>query len=392
MLRYNGVVMCIKIFFALVFLFLMNPAAWAAETGTGFSQKDFAQLIVDQFSWASGLTAERTDRDYLLILGGKRTFRYEAENAYNEKTDRVTVREFNMFGPFTGKGWILGVSDTTSANFTILVPIQGEYTLKAVIKGNGFVWNIDNKEYRASSNSGNFREVDLGKIPLKAGITTLTVAIPPEGAIDSFSLAAADHVPIQPLVGWRFKERLNAGRMAEVAVSMASLYAQLPESQNSALRSLSVSETALIPETAAKTAITYLGKFTSREWIRADYRGATIQIPVKAADAGFYGVTATVMGERIKGSINENFFEVPAKPYLDKVSLGLFRLESGDNMITVNLPPMGGIDTLEFNKKSTSPDDFLKLAGIKGPADRLISEEEARAFLKTLQATYPVRK
>lgn len=381
-----------KIVAAVGIFFLLNHFSWAAEVGSEFSQKNFAQLIVNHFSWSAGLPSEPTDRDYLLILGGKRVFKFEAENVYNEKTDRVTVSEYSLFGPFTGKGWILGVSEPVSTNFTILMPIQGEYTLNAVIKGDGFVWNLDNKDYRTDSKSGSFREVEVGKVNLKAGIVEIRVTIPPEGAIDSFSFIAANHTSIQPLIGWRFKEPLTAGRMAEIAVSLASLYSQLPDAQENSLKRLSVSEAAPVPATAAKTGITYMGKFTSGEWVRADYRGATIQIPVKVADTGFYGIAANIMGEQIKGSVNGNRFEVPAKPYLDKVKLGLFRLESGDNMITVNLPPMGGIDTLELNKKSSLPDDFLKLAGIQGPHERLISEDEARAFLTKIQAAYPIRK
>lgn len=388
----SGGIMFFRTVMAMGFVFLFNSFCWAAEPGKMFTQKDFAQLIINHFSWAAGLPEDSTDRDYLMILGGKRTFRYEAETAYNASTDRVTVREYSLFGPFTGKGWILGVSDTTFANFTVLLPIRGEYTVKAVIKGDGFIWKVNNKDYRADSKSGNFREVEIGKITFNAGIVTMRVTIPPEGAIDSFSFTAADHTPIQPLIGWRFKEPLNAGRMAEIAVSMTSGYSQLPESKDGPLKTLSVSEAAEIPVTAAKTGIAYLGKFISREWVRADFRGATLQIPVKAADTGFYGITAIVMGDKIRGSVNESRFEVPAKPYLDRINLGLFRLESGDNTITVELPPMGGIDTLDFNKKSTSPDDFLKLAGIKGPAERLIAADEAKAFLNFIQTVHPVRK
>jgi hypothetical protein len=61
-------------------------------------------------------------------------------------------------------------------------------------------------------------------------------------------------------------------------------------------------------------------------------------------------------------------------------------------MITVDLPPMGGIDTINFNKKNTTPDDFLKLAGIKGPAERLITADEARILLKSIQTAYQIRK
>lgn len=373
-------------------MLLFSATGWGADTPAGFTQKDFAQLIFKQFSWSAGLPAEPSDRDYLMILGGKRTFRFEAENAYNEKTDMVTMREYAVFGPFTGKGWISGVAETTSANFTVLLPMDGEYVVKTVMRGNGLVWRINDRDYRVDANSADFREVEVAKVQLKAGVLVIPVTIPPEGAIDSFSFTAGDLPPIQPLIGWRFKEQLTAGRMAEIFLTMTSLYSQMPDSQDNSPVSLPVSEVAQIPATAAKTSVEYLGRFTSRQWVRADFRGATLQIPVKMADTGFYTVTANALGEKIRGSINQNPFEVKGKPYLDRINLGHYRLESGDNSITIDLPPMGGIDVLEFRKKSASPDDFLKLAGIKGPAERLITADEAGVLLKSIQAAYPVRK
>lgn len=370
-----------------------SSVSWCAEKAPAFTQKDFSRLILQQYVWSDGLPKEPTDRDSLAILGGKRTFRYEAENAYNELTDRVTMRDFPLFGAFTGKGWILGVSDTTSATFTILLPIAGEYDFKAVIKGNGFVWNINEKEYRADSQSAMFRETDISKITLQAGAVTIKLTIPPEGAIDSFSLTAPDHAPIQPFSGWRFREALTAVRMAEVVVALTNRYALLPDAGPSASpQPLAVFEKSVLPATAAPTNVAYLGPFSSAKWVRADYRGATLQIPLSVSEAGFYRLTANVMGEHISGKINDIPFKIAGKPYLDKVSLGLYRLESGDNMLSITLPPTGGIDTVEFNKKSSAAEDVLRLSGVSGPADRLVSAEEAAELLKKVQGTFSVRK
>lgn len=374
-------------------LSLIASISWGADSTPVFTQKDFARLILQQFSWNDGLPKDPADRDYLMIMGGKRNFKYEAENAYNELTDRVTMKDFPLFGAFTGKGWILGVSDTTYSIFTVLLPIAGEYDFKAVIKGNGFVWSIDGKEYRADSKSGFFRETDIAKVRLKAGVVTIKLTIPPEGAIDSFSLTAPDYTPIQPFLGWRFKEGLTAVRMAEVAVAMTNLHARLPDAEQAASpKPLAAFERAILPSTAAPTTVSYLGPFTSAKWIRADYRGATLQIPLTVAEAGYYGLTVNVMGEIISGSINDTPFKLSGKPYLDKVKLGLFRLESGDNALFITLPPTGGIDNVEFIKKNSMPDDFLRLAGVPGPADRLIGMEEAAAFLKSIQGSFPIRK
>jgi hypothetical protein len=385
MLRYILVIIAL--------LSMFQTVSWGADKATLFSQKDFARLILQQFSWSGGLPKESADRDYLKILGGKRTYRYEAENAYNEQTDRVTVRDLPLFGPFTGKGWILGVSDTTYSTFTILLPIAGEYDFKAVIKGNGFIWKIDDKEYKTDSKSGTFKETDIAKVKMKSGVVTIKVTIPPEGAIDSFSLAAPDFTSIQPFAGWRFKEGLTAGQMAETAVAMTNRFDRLPDAVKESLpKPLAVFEKVVLPPTATQTTISYLGPFSSAKWIRADYRGTTLQIPITIAEAGYYGLTVNVMGESVSGSVNDVPFKFSAKPYLDKLNLGLFRLESGDNTLSINLPPTGGIDTVEFSKKSCTPEDFLRLAGIPGPADRLIGADEAAKFLKSIQGSYSIRK
>jgi hypothetical protein len=374
-------------------LTLVNSHSWGAESVPAFTQKDFALMILEQFGWSDGVPKEPADRDYLLILGGKRSFRYEAENSYNALTDRVTVRSFPMFGEFTGKGWLLGVSDETSATFTILLPLSGEYDISAVIKGSGFVWNINGKEYRADAKSEKFQETEIARVPLKAGTITIKTAIPPEGAIDSFSLKSSDHAPIQPLLGWRFREALTAGRMAEVAVAMTNRYSQLPDVERSLSPApLAVIEKAELPPSAAASTVSFLGPFAATKWVRADYRGATLQIPVVVAETGYYGLTINAVGETISGRVNDTPFKLSGKPYLEKLYAGLFRLESGDNTLLLTLPPLGGIDTIELHKKSTTPDDFLRLAGIPGPPERLIGSKEAAAFLKAVQGAFAVRK
>lgn len=385
MLR-NAIIICSVLLF-------FQSVSWGADKAPVFTQKDFARLILQQLSLSEGLPKESADRDYLLILSGKRTFRYEAESAYNELTDRVTMREFPLLGEFTGKGWLLGVSDTTEATFTILLPVAGEYNLKAVIKGNGFVWNVDNKEYRADSKSKTFQETDVAKVKLKAGVITIKVSIPPDGAIDSFALTAPDEVSIQPFMGWRFKEGLTAVRMAEIAVAIKNSYSQLPDAeQASAPKPIAIIEKVVLPSNVLPTEDDYLGKFSSAKWVRANFLGATLKIPITVAEAGYYSLTANVMGENISGKLNNITFRVVAKPYLSKIKLGVYRLESGENTLSINLPSMGGIDSVEFSKKSTSPEDFLRLGGVRGPADRLIGADEAAALLKGIQGSLAIKK
>lgn len=303
------------------------------------------------------------------------------------------MREFPLFGAFTGRGWLHGVSDTTTSMFTVLVPIAGEYDFKAVIKGNGFVWNFDDKEYRADSNSAKFQDTDIARVRLKAGSVTIKLTIPPEGGIDSFSLSAPDYSPIQPFLGWRFKERLTAVRLAEVAVSLTNRYAKLPDAGSEASpKPFAVADKIALPPAASFTTAPYLGPFSSSKWVRADFRGATIKIPLTVTEAGYYDLIANIMGENISGSVNDTPFKLSGKPYLNKLNLGFYRLESGDNTLTINLPPTGGIDTIEFKKKNSAPGDFLSLAGVSGPADRLIGVEEATLLLKGIKGAFPIRK
>jgi hypothetical protein len=374
-------------------LLLTSSICFGAEPAPAYTQKDLARQMLLQFGWNGGLPKDPADRDYLMILGGKRTFRYEAENAYNPQTDRVTVREFPLFGDFTGKGWILGVSAATSATFTVFLPNSGEYDFKAVIKGNGFIWKIADKEFRSDSKSAKFREIDITKVNLKAGVVVINLTIPPEGAIDSLSLTAPDQVPVQPLSGWRFKEKLTAVRLAETVVAMKNSFDMLPDSgPQSSPKAISVSQVADLPANVTPTNVSYLGPFSSTNWMRADYRGAALKIPINVSETGYYTLTANIMAENFSGKVNDTPFKLSAKPYLSKTVLGLYRLESGDNTLTINLPPSCGIDTIEFNKKSSTPDDFLHLAGVQGPADRLIGADEAAALLKNFQGSSFTRK
>lgn len=378
----------------LLLMILLIPAlaSGADSAPKPLTQKDFVIKLMSHFSWNEGLPAKPADRDYLVILGGKRSFRYEAENAYNEQTDLVSLNYSDVYGAYSGKGWIRGISEPTTCNLSFLLPLKGEYLLKAVIKGNGFVWNVDGKTFTSDSKSNVLKEVEIAKLQLKAGVIKFSVTLPAEGAIDSFSLTADDHLPVQPLIGWRFREPMNAARMAEVAVSLSNRFALLADTPVDVPKPLALSETASIPNSVAVSTDTFLGKFKAPSWLRADYRGGTIQVPVKVTHTGYYSIIANAMGTAISGSVNGAVFDVAARPVLAPVVLGVFRLEAGENMLTIKLPPNGGIDTLDFTRKDVSAEEFIKLAGVKGPPERPISAAEADQFLTSLQKTYNIRK
>lgn len=376
----------------LTLVFFVTPVLGAENNQSVFTQKDLAHAIVTHFGWSEGLSKEPADREYLVILGGRRTFRYEAENSFNPKTDNLTVAEYNLYGSFSGKGWLLGVSEKTTANFTVQLPVGGKYALKAVVKGKDFVWKLDGKEYMAGSTDGRFKEIDFGSITVKPGVLKMEVVMPPQGGLDSFSFTAEDYPPIQPFAGWRFKEPLTAASLAEVGVSMMNNLDQLPEVNKGIPAPVAAVDVVLPTQYAAPTKISYMGAFRSKAWLRADFRGATIQLPIKAAEIGVYGLRAHVLGQRIEGDVNGKAFVANGKPYLALIELGQFRLDSGENMLTLKLPPMGGVDVIEFSRKGTSPADFMSLAGLAGDPERMIGADEAKSFVKKIGDKYPVRK
>ena len=366
---------------------------WAAEKApAAITQKDFASMIISELNWADGLPKEPSDRDYLVILGGKRNFNFEAENTHNTLTDNVTVRAFELFGPFNGKGWLMGISETTTAHFTVHIPIGGEFNLKARVKGEGFTWEIGGKRISGGSPFSVFSTVDFGTVSLAPGLLQVTATMPPEGAIDSFTFIAPDHKSIQPFDGWRFKESLTTHRMAEIGVALMNLYGQLPVLANEQVRKISAVDAAQPNKDAAPTDAGFLGHYTSRAWMRANYRGALLEIPVKSAKSGFFIIRARAMGEKLSGSINEVPFSVAGKPYLEMTNFGVFRLEAGDNLIRLQLPSMGGLDVVELTPLDSTPSATCAVVGIPSAPDQQVTSAEALRFINLIREKSSVRK
>src|SRR6185369_14221624 len=111
--------------------------AAAAEKApeTAVSQIIFAQKLVDALGWGEGLPDKATEKDYLAILGGNRNFKFEAEEVFDRQSDSVVIRDYPLFGAFSGKGWIHGPNLQTAVHFRVFIPISGKYTIKVSAKG-----------------------------------------------------------------------------------------------------------------------------------------------------------------------------------------------------------------------------------------------------------------
>lgn len=386
--------MALRVVLCVLLSWCLAQHAWSVEKSAApYTQGVLARDIVTLFGWQGGLPKEPADRDFLQILGGKRTYRYEAETAYNAKTDPVSFWKLKQFGPFTGKGWLMGSADPTFVNLTILLPIGGEYTLTSVQRGGTFIWNIGGREYFSpKSSTGDFSPIEIAKVDLKPGVHQIRVNIPPSGAIDSFTLKAADHVSVQPFAGWRFREPLTAARLAEVGAALANSFSALPEMKAGVPPSVSVAEAVQDVPGLSRSGDRSYGAFESASWLHADYRTPQIKIPLQVGETGYYGIALNIFGSRIEGMVNETPFRFSGGAILQRRDIGLHRLESGENQLVVTIPPRGGIDRVYFSRRDTSEAAFMKLMGIAGDPGRLIPADEARRFLKNMSEKYPVRK
>ncbi|HXC93557.1 MAG TPA: hypothetical protein VN652_06070, partial [Geobacteraceae bacterium] len=81
-------------------------AAAEKAPATAVTQLVFAQKLVDALGWGEGLPDNPGEKDYFAILGGNRNFKFEAEEVYDRQSDSVVVRDYPLFGAFSGKGWI----------------------------------------------------------------------------------------------------------------------------------------------------------------------------------------------------------------------------------------------------------------------------------------------
>ena len=83
-----------------LFLLLSASTAQAAAASTVL-QRDWMVALVEGLGWSFGLPDEPDDEDYLRILSGVRSFRYEAE-ARCHPDDRVSVKSFRTYGYCSG--------------------------------------------------------------------------------------------------------------------------------------------------------------------------------------------------------------------------------------------------------------------------------------------------
>lgn len=358
---------------------------------TVVTQSVFAQKLVDTLGWGEGLPDKPVDNDYFTILGGNRTFKLEAEDYYDRQSDRVVVRNYPLFGAFSGKGWVHGPNTQTAVHFRFFVPISGKYAVKVSTKGDDQLWSIAGKAFKLNGGS-NLKESSLGEIFIPAGLLDFNAVIPPGGAIDYITLTAPTYAAVEPVAGWHPSAPLTGGELDEITASLLALEPQLPEDKGYNKKIIEAVSKPSAPTGFYITDKKMLGKPVAPKWLRAGNAPATLSIPIQTDNLSVYRVRVHFLGTELTASFPSKSVTVKGSPTLEWADFGTFRLPKGVNQLRLSVPPTGGVDVIEVSRKMTSPADYASVTKSARKSDSLIKPEELDSILKSLQEKFKERR
>jgi len=354
-------------------------------------QLDLGRRIVDGLGFGEGLPEKPVEKDYLAILGGNRTFKFEAEDTFDRQTDQVVVRDYPLFGAFSGKGWIQGATTQTAVHFKVFIPVSGKYTLTVKAKGDDQLWSLAGKAFKLNSGA-DLKEGTLGPLFIPAGELEFNAVIPAGGAIDCYTFTAPAYAAIEPLAGWNPTLPLTAAAKNEVIAALLSLEPLLPDDPGYSARTIEAASLANLPKTVQTTDNQILGKPVAAQWLRASQAGATVSVPLEVDAASVYRIRVRALGTVLIAGFGQRTVSTTMKPYLDWVDLGTFRLGKGSNTLVLQLPPTGGVDLIEVTRKRTSPADYAAVTKADKQGEVLIRPEELDSIIKSLQEQFKERK
>lgn len=375
----------------LLFSFAASSLAADPKPAGAATQGDLARKIVDRFGWGEGVPEEPVDKDYLAILGGKRSYRFEAEDVYDKGFDKVTVRNHDMFGPFTGKGWLHGITASTAVHFKVFIPIAGNYTLRASTKGDGQLWSVAGKAFRIDAGAA-MKEMAIGQMFVPAGTLEFNVVIPADGGVDYIHFRAPGLAPVEPLAGWNMGGELTAGKFAQVAAALLGNEELLPADPAAVRKSFPAASVSPLPDSVYLTDSQILGKPLSGNWVRSGTAGGELTFPVEMDEAGVYQLRVRYVGGSVKLTTPERSVTVPAKPYLEWVDCGAFRLPKGKSSLTFSLGSADGVDAVELVRKKSSPADYVELVKPGKGSEAQISREDLDQLLKPVMEKFRERR
>jgi len=355
------------------------------------TQVDFAREIINSFGWGDGLSENPNDRDYLMIMDGRRTFKFEAEKVYSAKTDDVSIRKSDLLGPFSGESWLGGITVPTKVRMKVYIPVAGKYLLSAAAKGDGQIWNIAGESH--SINSGNSLALTkITELTLKPGELELELIMPPEGGLDYIVFAAPDYRPIEPYDGWRFSETLTNATVAYVFTSMLGLEDQLPVDNSISPVTVIASELPGLPTSVSLSDIRYYGKISGKLWVKTLGQSAEVLIPFTLQQNGTYDLKLRFMGNNSIADLDGNQIKIPGSKSFDWVNLGLQHFSQGKHNLKIKVPPFGGIDAMTITSRKSSPEAYMNLVGITGDPKGAVTYSDMERYLSLLRKRFTIRK
>lgn len=354
-------------------------------------QSDLARKLVDGLGFGEGLPEKPAEKDYLQILGGARTFSFEAEETFDRQSDPVTVREYPLFGSFSGKGWLHGTTTQIAVHFKVFIPITGKYTLKVTAKGDNQLWSVAGKAFRHNFGS-RLRENSLGQIFIPAGELEFNALLQPDGAVDSFAFTAPSYAPIEPLAGWTPSAPLTASALNEVFAAALDIESGLPNDNSYVPKTVEAASLPKLPETARLTDSQIFGKTVGSRWVRAFQSGSSLSLPIDIEVSSVYRIRVRAIGTELTAGFGDRTITRPLAAAFDWVDLGTFRLPKGLNNLNIKLPPNGGVDVIEITKKLSTAAEYAAITKTGTSGNAPVKPEELEAAIKSLQGQFKERR
>lgn len=334
-------------------LLLATLALWLPPTpALALTQQEWMTTLVDALGLSFGLPDTPTPQDYINILSGKRNLRFEAEE-FSSPDDSVSKMALPNFGPFSGQGWLLGISRPTDVHLNFVVPRDGEYRLALTLRSPGHTVKVAGQTFPADGSGDKFTSVDLGAVTLAAGPTMVVVTLPPGGALDAISLTAPNLASIAPGPGWQPETVLTWEAVATTLMQALNLAEKLPLASDPPL----MLEAEEVKEIGAARLVedSHLGAPSGGRWLRTSVQPVTVRMPVNLPAAGFFDLSMVAMGAPITVRFNDHLeLSATGKAYLDELTLPPVYLPAGSNELTITLPPRGGLDRLMLKPRQTT--------------------------------------
>ena len=370
----------------LFLLFFCLSALPTQANGAALTQRDWLVNLIDSLGGSFGLPDQPNDQDYLRLMEGRRSYRIEAEEAY-QPGDVVAPKNYATFGVFSGSGWLSGTNTPTQTELRFLLPLSGTFQAKIVLRTPGHLLELGGQHFRVDGGN-QFSEIPLGSVTLAAGRQELIAQLPADGGIDYLELTANDLPPLRPLGGWRLEQALTLDDLAVTTVQLLGLESLLPAGEET--RTLEAETTSRLDDLEV-TSSSHLGEPSAGRWVRASGLPAQLQLVLELSEDRVYVLSlrgaarepaALVINQRALGDI-----QFPS--YLGEVDAGVVSLSAGKNLLSITLPPRGGLDAIKLTARHNAGSDYRRLVGLplEGATPTIEQMNRLLALLATLGVT-----